>query len=414
MTYSEAIQFLGRLQIFGARFGLQNIGRLAGLMGNPQDKLRFIHVAGTNGKGSTCAMLECIFRHAGFRTGLFTSPHLVTFRERIQINRQYISEEEVAGLVDEVQRHLKEGSQDSPPTMFEVVTAMALRHFAESRCDWVIWETGLGGRLDATNIVIPEASVITNISLEHREWLGDTLAEITAEKAGIIKKAVPVLCSEEGLEARSVIERVARENHAPLTWVGNEADTSLTGKHQRRNAALAAAVARQLGINQAHIFAGLATVDWPGRLQLLKLADGRRVILDGAHNSAGIESLIGALDECFPGERPAMILGMLSDKDWAQMCRALAGRAANIFTVRANSSRAVSSEQLAAVCNEGGATLRAVACESLAEALNQAQEERLIVVTGSLYLVGEALELLRPANARAPSERELNEWKTQK
>ncbi|MSR66329.1 MAG: bifunctional folylpolyglutamate synthase/dihydrofolate synthase [Pedosphaera sp.] len=418
MTYSEAIQFLGELQIFGARFGLENIRRLAGLMGNPQDRLRFIHVAGTNGKGSTCAMLESIYRQAGLRVGLFTSPHLVSFRERIQVNRQLISEAEVAVLTDEISRLLKEESPDFPTTLFEVATAMALRHFAAQDCDCVIWETGLGGRLDATNIVTPLASVITHISLEHEQWLGNSLAEIAAEKAGIIKPAVPVLSSVDSPEARSVIEAVARERKAPLTWVAEEADTALRGGHQRRNAGLAAAVVESLNdqwpVAPGVIQKGLESVDWPGRLQLLKLADGRRVLLDGAHNAAGIQSLLRALDEYFPGERPAMILGMLSDKDWPQMCRALAGRASGIFAVRVNSSRAVSSEDLAASCREASPSLRTVACGSLVEAMSAAAEERLIVLAGSLYLVGEALELLQPAGAPAESEKELNEWKTRK
>src|SRR5580698_10216859 len=182
MTYPQAIQFLYGLRLFGAKFGLENTFKLAALVGNPQEQLRFIHVAGTNGKGSTCAMLESIYRAAGLRVGLFTSPHLVSFRERIQVDRELISESEVTRLVGELQRLSDTagetpavGRRDAGPTFFEFVTVMALRYFAEQKCDLVIWETGLGGRLDATNIVTPLASVITNIGYDHQQWLGDTL-----------------------------------------------------------------------------------------------------------------------------------------------------------------------------------------------------------------------------------------------
>src|SRR5271169_881933 len=205
VNYSEAIQFLYGLRLFGAKFGLENTFKLAALAGNPQSKLRFIHVAGTNGKGSTCAMLESIYRAAGLRVGLFTSPHLVSFRERIQINRQLISESEVVRLVEE----LRAANKESETTLFEFATVMALKFFAEQKCDLVIWETGLGGRLDATNIVMPLVSVITNIAFDHQQWLGDTLGKIAAEKAGIIKSGIPVVTATNEPKALAVIEKVA-------------------------------------------------------------------------------------------------------------------------------------------------------------------------------------------------------------
>jgi len=202
MTYSDAIHFLYNLRWFGAKLGLENTFKLAALAGNPQHRLRFIHVAGTNGKGSTCAMLESIYRAAGLRVGLFTSPHLVAFGERIQVNRHLISEADIARLATELQSLLRQGwpaastaprtANPAPktdhPTFFEVITLMALCYFAERQCDLVIWETGLGGRFDSTNIVTPLASVITNIQFDHQKWLGETLASIAAEKAGIIKR----------------------------------------------------------------------------------------------------------------------------------------------------------------------------------------------------------------------------------
>src|ERR1700690_3325846 len=220
MTYAEAVQFLYGLRLFGAKFGLENTFKLAALAGNPQNCLRFIHVAGTNGKGSTCAMLESIYRAAGLRTGLFTSPHLVSFRERIQVNRQLISEAEVVRLVEALQPWLKQFPADHHPTFFEVVTVLALKFFAEQKCDLVIWETGLGGRLDSTNIVTPLASVITNIAFDHEQWLGDTLEKIAAEKAGIIKSGVPVVTATDAPEALAVIESTARKKSAPLIIVG--------------------------------------------------------------------------------------------------------------------------------------------------------------------------------------------------
>src|SRR5881409_2307861 len=197
MLYKEAIDYLYSLRLFGIKLGLENTFRLAELAGNPQRKLRFIHVAGTNGKGSTCAMLESIYRAAGLRVGLFTSPHLVAFGERIQVNRQLISERDVVRFVTEMQPLLKRFTAAEHPTFFEVVSVMSLRYFAEQRCDLVIWETGLGGRLDATNIVTPLASVITNIQYDHQQWLGETLASIAAEKAGIIKPGVPVITAAD-------------------------------------------------------------------------------------------------------------------------------------------------------------------------------------------------------------------------
>src|SRR5690348_6967410 len=205
MTYAEAIQFLYSLQLFGANFGLETPRKLAALAGNPQDNLRFIHVAGTNGKGSTCAMLESIYRAAGLKVGLFTSPHLVSFRERIQINREWISQTDVVQLVQEMQQLLKNFSPAAHPSFFELVTVMALRYFAEKGCELVMWETGLGGRLDATNIVTPLASVITNIQFDHERWLGPTLAAIAYEKAGIIKPGIPVLTAADQPAALEVI-----------------------------------------------------------------------------------------------------------------------------------------------------------------------------------------------------------------
>ena len=447
MNYSEAIQFLYSLRLFGAKFGLENTRRLAALAGKPQERLRFIHVAGTNGKGSTCAMLESIYRVSGLRLGLFTSPHLVSFRERIQVNRRLISENDVVRLVAEIQPLLKPFPADHHPTFFEVVTIMALKYFAEQGCDLVIWETGLGGRLDATNIVTPLASVITNIAFDHEQWLGDTLEKIAFEKAGIIKPGVPALTATDAPEALAVIEKVAREQNAPLTAVAADmnppqisqipaalprtaATLPLPGEHQQINAALALATVEvlqpQIPVAEEIIREGLATVNWPGRLQLITRPSGQKILLDGAHNVAGAEALRAALRAGAPSTAsarpphdpqraeavrgaPVFIFGALADKKWSAICRILAPLAAKVFTVPVASERTAAADELAAACHAANPPLQAVAAANLSEALNACKNEPFIVVTGSLYLVGEALELLGLSPASA-GERGLNEW----
>jgi dihydrofolate synthase/folylpolyglutamate synthase len=436
VTYPEAIQFLYGLRLFGAKFGLENTFKLAALAGDPQDKLRFIHVAGTNGKGSTCAMLESIYRASGLRVGLFTSPHLVFFRERVQVNRQLISEAEVVRLVEELKPLLKQFPADHHPTFFEVVTVMALKYFAGQKCDLVIWETGLGGRLDSTNIVTPLASVITNIAFDHQQWLGDTLEKIAFEKAGIIKPGISVVTATDELEALAVIEKVAREKNAPLlkinSWEGRRAavpnqnqfgsptrrpsqveNLPLIGEHQQINASLALATVellqRQIPVTDGKIRAGLSGVNWPGRLQLIQRPDGQKILLDGAHNVAGAKVLHEALEKNFPTAKRALILGILQDKDWQHICEALAPLAAQIFTVPVASERAADANELAGACRAANPPAETLACASLAEALKKSANEGFVVITGSLYLVGEALELLGLSPA-AESERGLNEW----
>ena len=416
MTYAEAIQFLYGLQMFGANFGLENTRKLAALAGNPQAKLRFIHVAGTNGKGSTCAMLESIYRSSGLRVGLFTSPHLVSFRERIQVNRQLIPENELVRLVEEIQPLLQRFPVDNHLTLFEVVTVMALKFFAEQKCDLVIWETGLGGRLDATNIVTPLASVITNIGFDHQQWLGDTLEQIAAEKAGIIKPGISVLTATGEPSALAVIEKIAREKSAPLKIVNRLAGTlapPLLGEHQNLNATLALATVevlqKQIPVSADNIQAGLAAVDWPGRLQLLPQPDGRSILLDGAHNLDGAKALRAALEKHFSKTRPVIIFGALGDKQWPEICRTLAPLAARILTVPVASERTADAHALAAAFRSANPAADVHACTNISEALIASKDAAFIVVTGSLYLVGEALELLGKSPASA-GERGLNEW----
>ena len=426
MTYAEAIQFLYGLQMFGANFGLENTRKLAALAGNPQEKLRFIHVAGTNGKGSTCAMLESIYRAAGLRVGLFTSPHLVSFRERIQVNRQLIPENELVRLVEEIQPLLKQFPADNHLTLFEVVTVMALKFFAEQKCDLVIWETGLGGRLDATNIVTPLASVITNIGFDHQQWLGDTLEKIATEKAGIIKPGIPVITATNEPSALTVIEKIAREKNAPLIKVNSKfriqnSELPLLGEHQKLNAALALAtievLQKQIPVSVVKIREGLANVSWPGRLQLIEKSNGQKFLFDGAHNVASAKVLREALEKNFPAKEQTLILGILQDKDWRQICEILSPMAGKIFLVPVASERSASPKELAEICRAANPAAKVFVCDSLKDAFEKNgsrgrspyQAENLIVVTGSLYLVGEALELLGFSPAKT-GERGLNEW----
>jgi dihydrofolate synthase/folylpolyglutamate synthase len=412
VTYSKAIQFLYGLNLFGANFGLETTRRLAALAGDPQEKLRFIHVAGTNGKGSTCAMLESIYRAAGLRVGLFTSPHLVSFRERIQINRQLIPESDVARLVEE----LRAANKENNATLFEFATVMSLKFFAEQKCDLVIWETGLGGRLDATNIVTPLVSVITNISFDHQQWLGDTLEKIAAEKAGIIKAGIPVVTATDSPEALGVIERVAREKNAPLTRIQNselKIQNPLLGEHQKLNAALALATVEilqsQIPVSEKQIKTGLQNVNWPGRLQLIEKLNDQKILLDGAHNVAGAEVLRDTIQKNFPATKRTLILGILQDKNWREICEILAPLAQKIFLVSVSSQRTANPNELADVCRAKNPAAEIFAEKSLANALKKTSNEKFIIITGSLYLIGEALEMLGVLPSDK-NERGLNNW----
>jgi dihydrofolate synthase / folylpolyglutamate synthase len=423
VTYPDAIAFLYRLGWFGAKLALDNTRKLAALAGQPEERLRFIHVAGTNGKGSTCAMLESIYRAAGLKVGLYTSPHLVSFRERLQINRRLITPTEVIRLVEDVQPWLRQFPAEAHPTFFEIVTVMALRHFAEHRCDLVIWETGLGGRLDATNIVTPLASVITNIQFDHEKWLGHTLPEIAREKAGIIKPGLPILTATDAPEALAVICETAARRQAPLTVVSwpevttpplDHLDLPLLGDHQRLNAALALATARalrrELPLREAALADGLANVRWAGRFQIEHPAPGRTLIMDGAHNPAGAEALRAGLQKYFPGRRPVLILGVMKDKDWTSMCRLLAPLAERILLAPVASERTAAPGDLLPVCRSAHPGVEVSVCSGLAEALDRAREAPFLVLTGSLHFLGEAMEALHLSALPSHGERALNEW----
>jgi dihydrofolate synthase / folylpolyglutamate synthase len=423
VTYPDAIAFLYRMGWFGAKLALDNTRKLADLVGNPQQNLRFIHVAGTNGKGSTAAMLESIYGAAGLKVGLYTSPHLVSFRERLQVNRHLIPVDQVVRLVEELQPLLRQFPEESHPTFFEIVTVMALRHFAEERCDLVIWETGLGGRLDATNIVTPLASVITNIQFDHEKWLGHTLPEIAREKAGIIKPGIPVLTATDAPEALAVICETAARLDSPLRVVAwpdasrpplDRLTLPLLGDHQRLNAALAVAAVETLAssvpVRPEAIGEGLGSVRWPGRFQVERPDPHHTIVLDGAHNPAGAETLRAGLQKYFHGQKPTLILGVMKDKDWTSMCRLLAPLADRIYLTPVHSERSAAPEDLLPVCRAVNPGVEARTCATLGEALALAGAAPLLVITGSLHFLGEAMEELRLLPGSTNGERQLNEW----
>src|SRR5262249_43703714 len=283
----------------------------------PQKSLKFIHVAGTNGKGSVCAMLDSLARSAGIRSGLFTSPHLVRFNERIQVDGRPIDDDSVVSGLHRIREQLHE---DYFPTFFEITTTLALDYFRVAKVDLAILETGLGGRLDATNIVNPLVSVLTSIDLDHQKWLGATIDQIAFEKAGIIKPATPVVSVPQITQVRSVINRVALERSAPLYYVNqpiNDMFVGLPGSHQQMNAAVACEALAHAGfrLTKQERREGLASVFWPGRFQRL----GTRIVLDGAHNPAASQRLIETWEECIGEERPTIIFGGLREKDLRHM-----------------------------------------------------------------------------------------------
>jgi len=424
MTYPEAIEYLYSLRLFGAKFGLENTLKLAALAGHPHERLRFIHVAGTNGKGSTCAMLESIYRTSGLRTGLFTSPHLVHFGERIQVNRVPIPESEVVRLVSDMKRLLREFTAETHPTFFEVVLVMALRYFVEQQCEIVILETGLGGRLDATNIVTPLASVITNVQFDHERWLGHSLNAIASEKAGIIKPGIPVITGAREPEVLAVIQDTARRRQSPFTLVTpdrtrhspvSEVELPLLGWHQQFNAAMAVATVEALQpllpVEDRAVRVGLSTVNWPGRLQVIQRPGGQRILLDGAHNPAGAATLTAALTDHFPGQQPALILGVLQDKDWQLMCEVLVPAARRILCVPLKSDLTMAPETLASACRRANPAVSPEICASLDQALAWTAAEPFVLVAGSLYLIGEAMEHLGLTSRAPMDEKGLNEWR---
>jgi dihydrofolate synthase/folylpolyglutamate synthase len=411
-TYKEALAWLYSLQRFGIKLGLENIGRLLDELGlgsarasralsgaSPETSVKIIHVAGTNGKGSVCAMIDSICRARGYRAGLFTSPHLVTFRERIRINGEMISQETVANGLTTIRNLVADW--DPHPTFFEVTTALALKHFSETKIDVAILETGIGGRLDATNAIQSDVSVITSIDFDHEEWLGNTLAQIAEEKAGIIKRGVPVISAPQRPEAEKAIRARAVECAAPLQIITQPYDRSpiaLRGQHQKQNAAVAIAAihAARIDIDDKAIARGLARIDWPARFQTWD----ERTIIDGAHNPAAARVLAETWREIFVRQKATLVLAVLSDKNLQGICEALAPIANLVLLPKIRSERAADPEELVRVISAITPPLPYSITESVGEALDLARSKpNPILITGSLHFAGEVLAHLRGESA---------------
>ena len=405
MTPEETLRWLTGLRNLGSRLGVDRMRLLSARIGNPERAHPCFHVAGTNGKGSTSAMIEAIQRAQGRRTGLYTSPHLVAIGERIQVDRRSLSDASVVALAERLRPHyeaIRDEDSEDAPTFFELITAAALLEFAERKVDVAVLETGLGGRLDATNVCAPEVCVITSIGLDHQEYLGPTLAAIAAEKAGILKPGVPCVVGDVPSEAEAIIVARAREVGAPLHFVRERfaaglPETNLVGEHQRRNAGaalLACELATRLPIDIVKARVALRSVEWAGRWQEFRLADGRRLIVDGSHNEEGIRAvapLLAALNG------PTVIVGALGVDRARPLVAAAAKAAGRLVLVRPDNERACSVDELAALVP---ADFRGeVRCASVAELFPSparcAAEGETVVVLGSLYLVGEVLARLR-------------------
>jgi dihydrofolate synthase/folylpolyglutamate synthase len=422
MTFAETLRFLYSLghELKTVKWGLERIRALMAALDDPHRKGRFIHVAGTNGKGSTCAMMASALQVSGFRVGLYTSPHLVDPRERIQIDGQMIGEQAWADAFEAVhlaaERLLAREIIDAHPSFFETVTAMAFVAFAQAKVDVVVLETGLGGRLDGTNIVLPELTVITPIDFDHEAFLGSSLESIAAEKAGILKAGCPAVFAEQRPEACSVLERRALELEIPLTlsnhwrvedlWMkkfGNRfllsADKeipvvcNLAGKHQVENARTAAAALDVFGISVAAISRGIELAKWPGRLE--RVAENPEIILDGAHNPAGARALADYIRQYFTRQNTPirLIYGAMRDKAVDEVIGALFPLAQEIILTTPDQPRALNAESLLEVSDHPNMRVAATTADALRMAV---QNPMTTFVTGSLFLVGEARAILLP------------------
>jgi dihydrofolate synthase/folylpolyglutamate synthase len=434
-TYHDALAYLSQFANYELTrsvryapetFELSRVEQLLARLGNPHQAYKVIHVAGTKGKGSTCLLIESALHTAGYRTGLYTSPHLHTFCERIQVSGRQIERLQVAALVDELEPHI---AATPGLTWFEIVTAMGLLYFARRQVDLAVIEVGLGGRLDATNVVTPQVSVITSLSLDHTAWLGDTLAQIAFEKAGIVKPGVPVVSAPQPPEALEVVERACSERNSSLTLIGRDwlyapgqIDPGgqwfsrmrpdwprnfwpppefywipLLGRHQIVNATTALAVIdllrdQHVTVTPDAMEQGLRAARWPARMQVLSREP--LVVADGAHNGESAERLAVALREWFPGRQWTLIFGASSDKDFAAMFDALLPLSSRAIMTRARSVRAADLERLAdlAVSRDVHVEASQSVGGALDAALRGLDHHGGVIVTGSLFVAAEAEE----------------------
>jgi dihydrofolate synthase/folylpolyglutamate synthase len=426
MNYRQSIAYLFSLQRFGIKLGLSNITTLLKLLGNPHQRLRCIHIAGTNGKGSTAAFLQSILKHSGYRAGLFTSPHLVSFTERIRINDREIAQRRVADLVTKI-RYLCQNSNLETITFFEFITALALTYFAEEEADPVVVEVGMGGRLDATNVLQPMVSIITSISLEHQMYLGTSLKQIANEKAGIIKRATPLITGVRQPSVISVMRTRCKQLKARFYLAGTDIEgkksgtarfnykgfdrtltglsPSLIGDYQIRNATLALGAAELLcrsGINitEQSMRNGIQKARWPGRME--RVGNAPTIVLDGAHNPEAWQAMKKSLRRYFSWKNLYMIIGVMQDKDISRMIEILTPGAHTVIFCKPKIERAASPGMIAEhISRRAAKTILWIddTVAALQAALQKASADDLICVTGSLFTVGEAREYFIPSRA---------------
>ena len=393
MTYPEALDWLYATQQFGIKLGLDQPRRLLReTLAFPKANTQVIHVAGTNGKGSTCAIIDALARACGTRTGLFTSPHLIDYRERIQINGCHISEETTAQYLTHLKTHCAQW--DHHPTFFELTLAVAMRHFREQECELIILETGMGGRLDATTAVPANLAVITPIALDHSQWLGDSIEKIAYEKAGIITAKQPVISSAQEPAAHSVIEQEAAEQQSPLQFINQPLTgyhLNIPGQHQKHNAAVAVAAAHaiNLPINTDIVRHALSTVTWPGRFEKLNSPDSSApIILDATHNPHAAIALVETWRQEYPDQKATIIFGAVEGKSTSEVLSIIAPIATHFHFVPINSPRSLSTKELVAALPENPPPSTAHPTLSTAMTATQTATHP-ILITGSLFLIGE-------------------------
>ena len=412
MTAAEAIEYIEKGIWSTTRLGLERTYELLELLGNPQKQLKFIHVAGSNGKGSTCAMLDEILRRSGYRTGLYTSPYVLSFCERMRVNGEDIPGERLAEVTEKV-KALTDSMEDHP-SQFEMVTAIAIEYFYQSRCDIVVLEVGMGGETDSTNAIdAPEVAVITNIGLEHTEYLGDTLEKIAAVKGGIIKPGCHAVCYDGAPEVSAVIAEICEKKRVPLNqldfsalepvsqglegqgfrWKGQEFRMKLTGPHQLCNAAVVLETveclrARGWRISEEAVRAGLENVSWPARMEVL--GKDPLMIVDGGHNPQCAQMLKESLRQLLPDRKVVFLTGVLADKDYPRIMELLMPLAQEFVCLTPVNDRALPAEKLAEYLRSCGA--KAMACDTIEDgirtAITVAGEDGVVVAFGSLYLAG--------------------------
>ena len=416
MNINETLAYIHSVSWMGSRHGLSRTRTLLHLMGDPQDKLKFVHVAGTNGKGSTCAMTASILQAAGYRVGLYTSPYIVRFNERMKVDGVDISDEELAEITEYVKPFAE--SMDEHPTEFELVTAIGFEFFYRRRCDVVVLEVGLGGELDSTNVIKPPlVSVITEIDFDHTGVLGKTIAEIASAKAGIIKEGSPVVSADNLADSAAVIDRTCREkgcvhitppydavtdqgydeNGICFRLKGMAYHVPLFGKYQYRNAVMAITAAKVLNgrgfaVSDEAIREGLKKVSWRGRFE--KLSSSPLFIYDGGHNPQGVTAAANSYKALYGDTKSVVLIGVMADKDYAVEIDTLLPIAGSFVTVRPDNPRALSAEKLAEkIISQGGSAVPAATVEDgVRTAVETADGKVPVLALGSLYMYGEIRE----------------------